>query len=68
MKYLFFDIECCDGVHICEFGYVLTNDKFEILDRDCFLINPDRKFNLTGRKDQRDLHLHLHTKRKENKL
>ena len=59
MKYLFFDIECCDGVHICEFGYVLTNDKFEILDRDCFLINPGRKFNLTGRKDQRDLHLHF---------
>lgn len=23
MKYLFFDIECCDGHHICEFGYVL---------------------------------------------
>ena len=59
MKYLFFDIECCDGAHICEFGYVLTNDKFEILDRDCFLINPGRKFNLTGRKDQRDLHLHF---------
>ena len=59
MKYLFFDIECCDGVHICEFGYVLTNDKFEILDRDFFLINPERKFNLTGRKDRRDLQLHF---------
>ena len=59
MKYLFFDIECCDGVHICEFGYVLTNDKFEILDRDFFLINPEREFNLTGRKDQRDLQLHF---------
>lgn len=59
MKYLFFDIECCDGAHICEFGYVLTNDKFEILDRDFFLINPERKFNLTGRKDQRDLQLHF---------
>ena len=59
MKYLFFDIECCDGTHICEFGYVLTNDKFEILDRDFFLMNPERKFNLTGRKDQRDLQLHF---------
>ena len=59
MKYLFFDIECCDGAHICEFGYVLTNDKFEILDRDFFLINPEREFNLTGRTDQRDLQLHL---------
>lgn len=59
MKYLFFDIECCDGAHICEFGYVLTNDKFEILDRDFFLINPEKEFNLTGRKDQRDLQLHF---------
>ena len=23
MNYLIFDIECCDGQHICEFGYVL---------------------------------------------
>lgn len=23
MKYLSFDIECCDGRHICEFGYVV---------------------------------------------
>ena len=59
MKYLFFDIECCDGVHICEFGYVLTNDTFEILDRGLFLINPEREFNLTGRQGQRDLHLHF---------
>ena len=59
MNYLFFDIECCDGAHICEFGYVLTNDKFEVLDRDFFLINPEKKFNLTGRKDQRDLQLHF---------
>ena len=59
MKYLFFDIECCDGAHICEFGYVLTNDKFEILDRDFFLINPERRFDLTGRKNQRDLKLHF---------
>lgn len=25
MRYLFFDIECCDGKHICEFGYVITD-------------------------------------------
>lgn len=28
MRYLAFDIECCDGKHICEFGYVITKDKF----------------------------------------
>ena len=26
MRYLAFDIECCDGKHICEFGYVITED------------------------------------------
>lgn len=24
---LFFDIECCNGRNICEFGYVITDEK-----------------------------------------
>lgn len=55
MEYLFFDIECCDGRHICEFGYVITNEQFEVLEQECILINPQKKFRLTGRKDKRDL-------------
>ena len=39
MKYLFFDIECCDGHHICEFGYVLIDEQFNILERDCLTID-----------------------------
>ena len=35
MKYLSFDIECCDGRHICEFGYVVVDEKFNVLERDC---------------------------------
>lgn len=31
MRYLAFDIECCDGKHICEFGYVITDEKFNII-------------------------------------
>lgn len=57
MKYLFFDIECCDGVHICEFGYVLIDEQFHILERDCLTIDPGYKFNLTGRKRERDMQL-----------
>lgn len=55
MRYLFFDIECCDGKHICEFGYVITDDKFNLLKKEVIKINPDKPFNLIGRKDQKDL-------------
>ena len=57
MRYLSFDIECCDGKHICEFGYVITNDKFKVIKKDVFIINPDKPFDLTGRKDHKDLTL-----------
>ena len=55
MRYLSFDIECCDGVHICEFGYVITNEQFEVIDKKVFTINPEKPFNLIGRKNQDDL-------------
>ena len=56
MKYLFIDIEACDGSWgLCEFGYVYTNEKFEILKKDLILINPKRKFKLVGRKKHSDL-------------
>ena len=50
MNYLFFDIEGANsygGVSkICSFGYVLTNEDFEILERRDILVNPRSKFNL----------------------
>lgn len=58
MRYLFFDIECCNGKHICEFGYVITDDKFNILEKKDIIINPENKFNLTGRPNARDLYLY----------
>lgn len=63
MKFLFFDVECSNcfnGVgKICEFGYVLTDDKFNIIKADDIPMSPGRgrgdRFNLTGRKNERDL-------------
>jgi DNA polymerase III alpha subunit (gram-positive type) len=57
MKYLFFDIECCDGVHMCEFGYVLIDEQFNVLDRDCITINPEHEFRLSGREKESDIKL-----------
>ena len=33
MRYLFFDIECCNGRDICEFGYVITDTEFNVLEK-----------------------------------
>ena len=49
MKYLFFDIECCDGRHICSFGYIKTDEKFKILEKRDIVINPKKPFNLGPR-------------------
>ncbi|MCL1945134.1 MAG: exonuclease domain-containing protein [Firmicutes bacterium] len=47
-QYLFFDIECSDGQHICSFGYVLTDCNLNIVDKQDIIINPEAKFK-TGR-------------------
>lgn len=46
MDYLFFDIECCDGRNICEFGYVVADENLKPINKDIILINPDARFNL----------------------
>lgn len=65
MKYLFFDIECSNcfnGVgKMCEYGYVLTDDNLHTLKADDIPMSPgrrrDSKFNLKGRKNEKDLEL-----------
>lgn len=59
MKLVFFDIECA-GVHktyakICAFGYVVCDEKFNILEKEDILINPKGKFELTDRKGEKGL-------------
>ena len=52
MKYLYFDIECAnclDGVgKICEFAYVQTDDKFNVLAEESIEINPRAPFDVKG--------------------
>jgi len=63
MKYLFFDIECSNcfqGIgKMCEFGYILTDENFNILKQDDIPMSPgrgrDNRFFLTGRKHEKDL-------------
>lgn len=48
MNYLFFDIECAScsrGGKLCEFGYTLTDDKFNIINSENLVINPDCEFD-----------------------
>lgn len=56
---VFFDIECA-CVHktyakICAFGYVVCDEKFNILEKEDILINPKGKFELTDRKGERGI-------------
>ena len=52
MEYIFFDIECanCFGGRgkICSFGYVITDQHFNIRQKNDILINPHSKFHLHG--------------------
>lgn len=51
MRLLFFDIECADGANMCSFGYVLTDENFNIIEKRDILINPECRFRLSGRND-----------------
>ena len=55
--YLYYDVECSDGHHICSFGYVLVDKDFNIKYKDDIVINPQWRFKL-GR-DGFDPRIHL---------
>ena len=44
MNYLFFDIEASEGRSMCSFGYVLCDDRFNVLEKEDILINPEARF------------------------
>ena len=50
MNYCFFDIECanCYGGKgkICSFGYVLTDENLNVIEKKDIIINPRASFNL----------------------
>lgn len=49
MNYLFLDMECSNGNDICSFGYVLADEKFNVLEQNDVLINPESRFVLTNK-------------------
>lgn len=59
MNFVFFDIECASvykySAKICAFGYVLCDDKFNIIKKEDILINPKGKFHLTDGRGERGL-------------
>lgn len=59
MKNVFFDIECAcvfkNVAKICAFGYVVTDEEFNLLEREEILINPKGKFHLTDRRGKEGL-------------
>ena len=44
MDYLFFDLECSDGVNICSFGYVLCDENLNIIESKDIVVNPRARF------------------------
>ncbi|MBO7178437.1 MAG: hypothetical protein J6V69_04985 [Clostridia bacterium] len=58
MKYLFFDIECSDGMRICEFGYVITDEQYNVLEREVIPMNPESKFEVLERRGKPALELY----------
>lgn len=58
MDYLFFDTECSDGAHLCEFGYVVTGENGEVREKDVILVNPEHRFCLRG-KEPSDIKLYF---------
>ena len=52
MEYIFFDIECANCFQgrgkICSFGYVITDEQFNIISKNDILVNPHSRFYLCG--------------------
>ena len=52
MEFLFFDIECANCFQgrgkICSFGYVITDEHFNIITKNDILVNPHSRFHLCG--------------------
>lgn len=59
MNFLFFDIECAivtkNTAKICAFGYVLCDEKFNIIKKEDLLVNPLGSFHLTDRKGDKGI-------------
>ena len=57
MRYLFFDIECCDGKNICTFGYTITDENFNLIEKKDIVINPEARFTIPTTEKRMDIKL-----------
>ncbi len=61
MKFLFFDIECCNSIpllsKVCSLGYVLTDENLNIIKEEDMLINPNSRFITTWSKGKKSIEL-----------
>ncbi len=61
MNYVFFDIECANCLNgegkICSFGYVKTDESFQVLKKKDILINPMAEFLLGNVRTGEGIHL-----------
>jgi DNA polymerase III alpha subunit (gram-positive type) len=61
MRLLSFDIECAKVYKnyspICNFGYVIYDEHFNLIEKKDLVINPNSSFKLEGRKGREDIHL-----------
>lgn len=46
-KYLFFDIECCNGYNICSFGYAIIGENMKVISKKDLIMNPESRFILS---------------------
>ena len=62
MNYLAFDIEAANGFKlysICSIGFVIADEKFNILSQFNLWINPKTKYNLNGTRSNIEINLNL---------
>ena len=61
MRLISFDIECAKAYEndspICNFGYVIYDMDYNLLEKRDIIINPKSNFKLEGRKNQKDIKL-----------
>lgn len=57
MRYLFFDIECADGRNICTFGYTITDENFNVVEKKDIVINPECRFTIPTTEKRMDIKL-----------
>ncbi len=61
MRYLFYDVECSNCFNgegkICSFGYVITDEQFNVLKKEDIVMNPASRFYLRRKEGRPEIEL-----------